>query len=182
MTRDTLLGAQVKCLLSSLSDHGSRHLTEIETDLVQTNVLLAEAIEKLSASFMSIHEAVSAQQESMSLLLSGMPTTPEIAGHLKAKQEEIGRQVNAAVTGLQFQDMTSQLIGRTVKRVNGLRELLNEVGASSMGMQARGGKDEVVAALHEINKKLQEQHMQLESGLRRAVSQTHMESGDIELF
>jgi hypothetical protein len=182
MTRNTLLGAEVKCLLSSLSDHGSRHLIEIETDLVQTNVLLAEAIEKLSASFMSIHEAVSAQQESMNLLLSSTPPPPEIAGQLKAKQEEIGRHVNAAVTGLQFQDMTSQLIGRTVKRVNGLRELLDEVGASGTGMPARGDKEAIVTALHEINKKLQEQHTELENGLRRAVSQTHMESGDIELF
>jgi hypothetical protein len=37
---------------------------------------------------------------------------------------EVSHHVNAAVTGLQFQDMTSQLLERIVRRVIGLREAL----------------------------------------------------------
>ena len=54
MTIKNSLALELKELLSGLSEHGSQHLTEIETDLVQTNVLLSEAIEKLSASFMAV--------------------------------------------------------------------------------------------------------------------------------
>ena len=182
MTSKQLLGSQVKHLLSNLSDHGTRHLTEIETDLAQTSFLLGEAIEKLGASFMAIHEAVSAQQETIGLLLSGTVSTPEIAGRIKARHDEIGRHVNAAVTGLQFQDMTSQLIGRTVKRVTGLREVLGSLGSRSSGMLPESDMEEIIATLNNINKTLEEQSVKLESALWKAVCQTHMESGDIELF
>lgn len=182
MTREKLLGAQVKHLLSNLSDHGTQHLNEIETDLVQTSILLGEAIEKLGASFMAIHAAVNAQQEVIDSLLSGTPPTPEIAQQLKAKQAEIGQHVNAAVTGLQFQDMTGQLIGRTVKRVTGLREVLGGVGSGSVVMDGEANLDVLIEALSGIAKVLEEESVKLESALWKAVCQTHMESGDIELF
>jgi len=152
MTKKNLLGSQVKRLLTSLSDQGNQHLTEVETDLVQTTYLLSEAIEKLGASFMAIHEGISAQKELVDTLLSGAAATPASQERIKALQDEVAQHINTAVTGLQFQDMTSQLIGRTVRRIAGLRDVLGAVGLSS------------------------------ESVLWKAVSQTHMESGDIELF
>jgi hypothetical protein len=181
MTREKLLGSQVKHLLSNLSDHGTQHLTEVETDLVQTSFLLGEAIEKLGASFMAIHEAITAQQEAIDVLLSGVKPTPEIAEKLKAKHTEIGQHVNAAVTGLQFQDMTNQLLGRTVQRVTGLREVLGGIGSGSSGI-SENNAEEIVETLNSINKVLEEQSVKLESALWKAVCQTHMESGDIELF
>jgi len=86
MTREKLLGPQVRHLLSNLSDHGTQHLAEIETDLVQTNILLAEAIQKLGASFMAIHEAVSAQQQAIdAMIVGGAGIRPEAAAQLKAR-------------------------------------------------------------------------------------------------
>lgn len=181
MTREKMLGSQVQHLLSNLSDHGTQHLTEVETDLVQTSFLLGEAIEKLGASFMAIHEAISAQQEAIDRLLSGAKVTPEIAEKLKSKHQEIGQHVNAAVTGLQFQDMTGQLISRTVRRVIGLREVLDGVGSRSTGI-SESNAEEIIATLNTINTVLEEQSAKLESALWKAVCQTHMESGDIELF
>ncbi|MBV8666663.1 MAG: chemotaxis protein [Burkholderiaceae bacterium] len=182
MTKNNLLGSQIERLLSSLSDHGNQHLTEVETDLVQTTYLLSEAIEKLAASFMAIHEGVAAQQAAMELLLAGGSATPELASRLKALQGEVAQHVNAAVTGLQFQDMTSQLIGRTVRRIAGLRDLLCEVGTSGANMLQESEQAPIIALLNEINKALDEQSSKLESVLWKAVNQTHMESGDIELF
>jgi len=182
MTTENLLGSQVKRLLTSLSDHGNQHLTEVETDLVQTTYLLSEAIDKLGASFMAIHDGISAQKELVDLLLDGTAATPESQERIKALQDEVARHVNAAVTGLQFQDMTSQLIGRTVRRIAGLRDVLGAVGASSAGMASECKQEETAAALSEISKALEEQSAKLESVLWKAVSQTHMESGDIELF
>lgn len=181
MTSEKMLGSQVKHLLSNLSDHGTQHLTEVETDLVQTSFLLGEAIEKLGASFMAIHEAITAQQEAIDLLLAGAKPTPEIAERIKAKHSEIDQHVSAAVTGLQFQDMTSQLIGRTVRRVTGLREVLGGIGSGSATISESNG-EEIIATLNDINKVLEEQSVKLESALWKAVCQTHMESGDIELF
>ena len=95
---------------------------------------------------------------------------------------EVTQNVNAAVTGLQFQDMTSQLIGRTVRRIAGLRDVLCTVGSSGAIMIPDSEADELIAVLSDINKTLEEQSAKLESVLWKAVSQTHMESGDIELF
>jgi hypothetical protein len=180
MARKKLLGTQVKRLLSGVSDHGARHLTEIETDLVQTSVLLGEAIEKLGASFMAIHGAVEAQQKAVDSLLVGVNL--DIAEELKARQSQISQHVNAAVTGLQFEDMTNQLIGRTLKRVSGLRDVLGAMESGSAGLSAEGDTEEIIAALITINTALEKRSAQLESALWKAVCQTHMESGDVELF
>lgn len=181
MTKDKQLGSQVKNLLSNLSDHGTQHLTEVETDLMQTSFLLGEAIEKLGASFMSIHEAINAQQASIDALLSGSAPTPELSEQLRARHAEITAHVNAAVTGLQFQDLTNQLLGRTVRRVTGLREVLDGIGSSSSDIPETSA-EEIIKTLTSINAVLEEQSVKLESALWKAVCQTHMESGDIELF
>jgi hypothetical protein len=182
MTTEKQLGSQVQHLLSNLSDHGTQHLKEVETDLVQTSFLLGEAIQKLGASFLAIHEAITAQQEAVELLLSGGKPTPELAEKLKVKHQEIGQHVSAAVTGLQFQDMTSQLIGRTVRRVTGLRDVLGDLASGTAALPAHTNIEEIIETLNGINKVLEEQSVKLESALWKAVCQTHMDSGDIELF
>jgi vacuolar-type H+-ATPase subunit I/STV1 len=182
MTRKKILGSHVKRLLSGVSDHGRRHLTEVETDLIQTNLLLEEAIEKLSRNFMAIHETVTAQQAAINLLLEGGSPSPEQKAELAALSEQVGAYVNAAVTSMQFQDMTSQLIDRTLKRVTGLREFLGTLGAHGAEMVPDSGNEEIVDLLGKVSMALAIQSLELRSVLRKAVSQKHLESGDIELF
>jgi hypothetical protein len=182
MSRKKMLSSQVKRLLSGVSDHGIRHLTEVETDLLQMSLLLLEAIEKLGANFMAIHTAVSEQQETIDLLLAGGKPTTENAAKLVAMPAEIGIHVNAAVTCMQFQDMTSQLLDRTQKRVTGLREFLGTLGSNGAEILAESNNDEIVALLSSINMTLAIQSLELRSALRKAVNQKHLESGDIELF
>lgn len=181
-TSEKVLSTQLRRLLSGLSDHGTLHLTEIETDLVQTTFLLGEAIEKLGTSFMAIHDSVCAQQRLVDELLANTTTSPEFQEKLTGVQGDITRNINAAVTGLQFQDMTSQLVGRTISRVNGLRDVLASLGSGSSGMTPEIGLEELIVLLESLNKLIEEQSMKLDSGLWKAVHQTHMESGDIELF
>lgn len=176
------MGSQLKELLSGLSDHGHRHLSEAEKDLVQTTVLLGEAIEKLGTSFMGIHDAVRRQQSAIDELLARHPESPEVGERLKAMQGEIGAHVNSAVTGLQFQDMTGQLIDRTLRRVSGIRNVLDTLGANGLAGLQGGDAAEISALLASINRSLGEQNSKLQDMLQRSVSQTHMNSGDVELF
>jgi hypothetical protein len=182
MTRQKSLGPQIKNLLSGLAGQGNQHLTEVETDLIQTTFLLNEAIGQLGASFLAIHEGVAAQQQLIELLRSGATLTPEQDERLKAIPLEIGQNVNAAVTGLQFQDITSQLISRTVKRVTGLRDVLTNIGANGSRLMPDSETEDIVSALNSINKILENQSVKLENVLWKAVCQTHMKSGDVELF
>jgi hypothetical protein len=182
MSGKKLLSSQVKNLLSGVSDHGLQHLAEVETDLLQTALLLSEAIEQLGASFLAIHAAVTAQQETIDQLLSGQTPPSDYAAKLTAVRGEIGSHVNAAVTGLQFQDLTSQLIDRTVRRVAGLREFLGTLGSGGAGMLANSDSEQVTQLLSWINEVLATQNGQLKDVLHKAVNQHHMGSGDIELF
>ena len=182
MTINNSLASKVTDLLSGLSDHGSQHLTEVESDLIQTNALLTEAIEKLSASFMAIHAAVIEQKHMVDGLATGMLVSPEATSALKAKSTLIDQHVNAAVTGLQFQDMTNQLIGRTVRRVVGFRDLLEVTGTSSIAIPIDASNEQLHGILTHINETLKTESQDLEKELWKAVCQTHMESGDVELF
>lgn len=182
MANNKILAPQLKDLLSGVSNHGNQHLLEVEVDLIQTTALLGQAIDKLVTSFTAIHEAVNFQQEAVNLLLSGKQPSFEDIERLKNIHLEVGRHVNAAVTSMQFQDMTNQLIGRTVKRVVGLRDALDLLGNTGAQMLPESGGEEIITFLSNINKALVAQSIDLEGALRKVVSQRKMDSGDIELF
>lgn len=182
MTRKKILGSHVKRLLSGVSDHGKRHLTEVETDLLQTNLLLEEAIDKLTRNFMAIHDAVNAQQATIELLLAGGNPSPEQKEKLKAMNEQVSTYVNAAITSMQFQDMTSQLLDRTLRRVTGLRDFLTTLSEHGDDIMPESDGDEIVERLGKVSMALAIQSLELRSMLRKSVEQRHLESGDVELF
>lgn len=179
---DDSMNAQVMRLLSGVSVHGDQHLAEVERDLVQMDVLLDEAIKKLCASFMAIHQAIHLQQETLkSIATAGKPLSDEVA-RFDALNEEIDRHVGAAVTGLQFQDMTSQLIGRMVQHLAGLRDVFGALGTDGTAALPESGSDEMLAMLSHISDRVGSRCSELAGAARSTVNQRHMESGDIELF
>lgn len=182
MSGTTALGSQLKELLSGLSEHGHQHLAEAEKDLAQTTVLLREAITKLGASFLGIHEAVTRQQHAIDELLARHPAPAELADRFRTTQGEIGAHVNSAVTSLQFQDMTSQLIDRTIRRLGGIRDVLGTLDANGLSGLAASDLKDISALIACMNDALTRQEARLDNLLQRSVSQTHMESGDVELF
>ncbi|MDB5775092.1 MAG: chemotaxis protein [Herbaspirillum sp.] len=174
---------EFKRLLLDVASGGSRQLTEVEADLVQTNHLLNEAIEKLGGSFLQLHTVVLAQQKIVAAIVEQQaPATPAQIDQIKQSQQQIDTHVNAAVTGLQFQDMTSQLVERTLRRVVGLREVLGFLSNSSWDMVPECDMDEMYELLQKINRIMEERLVNLENSLWKTVRQTHMSSGDIDLF
>jgi hypothetical protein len=174
---------EFKRLLLDVASGSGLQLSEVETDLVQTNLLLNEAITKLSNSFLDLHKAVAAQQTIVTMIVAQQSAvTPLQIDELKQNQQEIDIQVNSAVTGLQFQDMTSQLIERTLKRVIGLRDVLGFLSSNSWDVAPDTDLQEMHAMLQDINQTMETRLINLENGLWKAVRQTHMSSGDIDLF
>jgi len=174
--------AELRSLLTAVSEHGKQHLLEVEADLMQTTFLLSGAIEKLGASFMAIHEAVTAQQQKIDSLLSAIELPQGATQSVTEYREKIGQEVNAAITGLQFQDMTSQLIARTIKRVNGLSESLTALATHGDGMETEHEHEDIARLLAEMNAHLSTRDDKLKGGLRKSVAQHDMDSGEIELF
>jgi len=93
--------AELRRLLTAVSEHGKQHLLEVEADLMQTMFLLSGAIEKLGASFMAIHEAVTTQQLEINVFLNNADVLHDTRNSIRESREKISAEVNAAVTGLQ---------------------------------------------------------------------------------
>ncbi|MFP5505487.1 MAG: chemotaxis protein [Gammaproteobacteria bacterium] len=167
-------------LLSGVSEHGDRHLVELEQDLVQMNALLDEAINKLVASFMALSQAVERQQAAFDSL-AGSPPSAEDAARLDALRAEIAGHIGAAVTGLQFQDMTSQLVGRMTRHMEGLRAVFGALDVCPVDA-VDGGSEAALAVLNDISDSVMARFAELDGVARSTVNQRHMESGDIELF
>lgn len=175
------INRQVIHLLCGVSAHGDQHLAEVERDLVQMDGLLEEAIKKLCASFMAIHEAVAKQQQALDSMLVDDTPPPEYAARLETIQGEINRHVGTAITGLQFQDMTSQLIGRMVKHLTGLRDVFGELEAGRP-VSADSSYEDLIEKLNQISSRVCARCAEQTENIRSSVSQRHMESGDIDLF
>jgi methyl-accepting chemotaxis protein len=99
----------------------------------------------------------------------------ESASRIDEHAGQVSIGVNAAVTALQFQDLTSQLIGHAQKRItnidNIVLQLANDV---QQHPQLSGGLSEARIWLRE--------HAHKEAQQSHPVKQESMDSGDIELF
>ena len=174
--------AELQSLLDGVSTHGARHLLEAEADLIQTNYLLHGAIEKLATGFMQISAAIKAQHDALEILIEKKSISQSDAGKFTALKEKIDDEMNAVVTGLQFQDLTSQLLTRTVTRLNGLRDVLSELSGDGNSSPNEDDHVAVTELLKKINASLNHRSGVLQAGLRKVVEQKHMDCGDIELF
>lgn len=91
----------------------------------------------------------------------------EIARHIE-------QDVNSAITNLQFQDMTTQLVEHTKKRIAAIEQVIRKAAQVEVtDISGRG------ALLEEIADILAEAG---QNGQKNPVRQESMESGDIELF
>ena len=99
----------------------------------------------------------------------------ESAQRIDEHAARVSVEVNAAVTALQFQDMSSQLIGHAQSRIQGIENLVEKL-SGSIQRNARLG-----SGLTEARTWLRE-HSHQESQRNHPVKQESMSSGDIELF
>lgn len=175
------VNVQLMHLLSGVSEHGDQHLAEVERDLVQMDILLGEAIKKLCASFLAMHQTVIRQQETLDSLMADNVAFAAQAERFSGLRAEIDQQVGAAVTGLQFQDMTSQLIGRMAQHLGGLREVFGELGGQGVTLR-ESGDAALLQSLDRICERVGARCSSATRLPRSAVNQRHMESGEIELF
>mgnify|MGYP000942913434 CR=1 FL=1 len=98
----------------------------------------------------------------------------------------VAEQVGQAVTALQFQDMVSQLIGHSLRRVKALGDVMRQLGelSGTLGnLAGRGDQAAITAALHggtgNVARRLESMVRQT---TRSPVDQKSMSQGDIELF
>ena len=166
-------------LLTDVSAEGIAHLEEVQADLAQTRLLLGEAIARLSSGFGALHAAVSVQRvaaEQLQRQAEGAGGGGDGEEQLRAAAAAIDTHVQAMVTALQFEDMTSQLIAQAGRRIAGLLGILAGVGDGAQGL-ASGD----LTRLDALRTAMAAQSRELDGLLARSVDKRHMESGDITL-
>lgn len=176
---------ELRRLLAAVSENGTQHLIEVESDLMQTMFLLNEAIESLGKNFTAIHQAVSEQQSRLDEWLAQQAVQMldgKKVDEVRDLREVISDEVSAAVTGLQFHDLTSQLLTRSISRVNGLRDLLLALNTHGEVMTADHEHEDIAKLLEEMSEGMKMRSVALDGGLQQSVRQQHMGCGEIELF
>ena len=118
------MNTQIAQGLTRLSAYSEQHLAEVECDLAQLDALQHEAVKKLIASFIAIHQAVDDQQQALAKLLGVGGSLADYATQIQTSQAAVSRYTREAVAGLQFQDMTSQLVGRMASHLSRLRDVI----------------------------------------------------------
>ena len=138
--------------------------------------MLEAAIGKLSTAFLALHDTVARQQ---AVLEQSLQDGCAVVGCSEAQHRlrgEIERQVAAAVTSLQFQDMASQLIGRMAGHLGGVRQIFDTLDTHAAAFAVHE------PALAPLTERLALHGATLAAHAPRQVVQHGLEHGDIELF
>lgn len=140
--------------------------------MLQLDLLLKEAIAKLSGSFIGAHQALTRQQ--------ALPdhANPECVALAKVASAHL----DSALTALQFEDIASQLIASARRQLRGVGRGCSDGTGSSSGTNAHCGTGGVQGAGGTGGADSACCGRQVAHAVNRSVPQQHMESGSIELF
>jgi len=101
------------------------------------------------------------------------------AEELTSLSESISQQVNSAVTSLQFQDMTRQIVDHVNQRLSALEQTLSDIASMPQGEGEDAGAQQ---HLESIKISLEKATDIVRNSQHNPVSQKSMDEGDIELF
>lgn len=169
-------------LLQNIAGNGSIYLSEMESDLLQINLLLMEAINKLGTNVVLIGQDVNHLQGMVKQLINSKGDSQFMMDRINDLNEIIGSNVASVVTAMQFQDMTSQLLDKVLSRVTGLQTMLEELEKLATEVSGAESEGDIQMMVSAIGEEMNELRRSLEGLHAQRVSQKHMESGSIELF
>lgn len=163
-----------------LSLRSSEFSSQIRTrmgDVSRSVEKAEEVINKVSSSDMSF--ALNSRQN-VSVMLSKIheinAAMESVVQQLQSAAQQVGQDVRAAVTSLQFQDMATQLIEHAGKRQDAMQEILS--GIATLDQQLPSQADRV----QRLHSKLTEAKALIERTHHNPVRQASIEVGSMELF
>lgn len=177
-------GKEAQCVLESLTDELSKQLQFAGQDLTQTQQLLTDAIDTLTACFTSIHVHVDSIARDMGQIIADSKAPDEVmtaaVGYISTVSDQLGNDINTAVRVLQFEDIATQLIDHAIHRVSTMNEALSDIklSLSEAPPETTSYIDQLCRQKEQIFQKL----ISLDQYKTNPVSQAHMGAGEIELF
>jgi len=168
--------------MQNIAGNGSIYVSEMESDLLQINLLLNEAINKLGTNVVQVGQNVGYLQSAVKQLADSENQSPVSIGRVQELNEAIGDNVGAIVTAMQFQDMTCQLLDKVLTRIKGLQKMHEEIERLALEVSGAESEGDIQMMVWATGEEMDEQRRELEGLHAKRVSQKHMESGSIELF
>ena len=96
---------------------------------------------------------------------------------------EIGQSVDVALRALQFEDIVSQLVGYTERKLAFAQQLIDETGgALEEALAEAASTEQLLGRLNAARSRLAARLEERESSLHNPVSQTGMSEGEVTLF
>lgn len=142
-----------------------------------------EAIEKLASTDMNFALESKQQVEKVLISMEGLNRQRgDAIGHLAEHAQTMDREVNRAVTALQFQDMVSQLAAHVDLRVDGLIRLMGQFDALATRLQQSLATGDATPLLRAADEMRTEQAALNEKTGARPVRQQEVAHGEIDLF
>lgn len=166
----------------NLSENTNKFSKQIRTLVGNVSASLIEAehyIDKLAANDMTF--VMDSKQHVKSMMTDLTELNETIAknaielNHLNSKVEH---NVGVAVSTLQFQDMSSQLIGHAQMRISAMQEIANEMSKGTDSPNRGEYLDQIAA----YNRLLHEHVVTLDAKKSNPVAQDNFDTGGIELF
>ena len=148
------------------------HIQQVHASLGETNQFMHEVA---SVDINFAHNAKQQVVDTMQRIDVMNQSMAEAAHDIQTHAGNVGEQVNAAVTALQFQDMTNQLVGHAQLRLAALQSILHRF---AQGLAQADGLDDGLTRARDNVRAL----AQTELERRCVVQQERMSSGEIELF
>jgi methyl-accepting chemotaxis protein len=166
----------------NLSEKTNKFSSQIRDLVARVNESLKvaeESINKLAAKDMTFVMDSKHHVESMMVDLGDLNKTIEKnAIELGRISDQVEQNVAVAVSTLQFQDMSSQLIGHAQLRLAALQEVVNQMNDEA----GQIGREEYLAKLAAYNQSLQQHVVSLDEKKSNPVAQSNFNTGEIELF
>ena len=166
----------------NLSENTNKFSKQIRSLVHNVNDALVDAeqsINKLAASDMTfVMDSKQHVQGMMSDLSALNATIAQNAVELKEINAKVEQNVGVAVSTLQFQDMSSQLIAHAQMRIAALQEVASQMSA---GIDSPS-RDMYLQQIAAYRDSLNQHVMGLDAKKTNPVAQDNFDTGDIELF
>ncbi|MDD2913982.1 MAG: methyl-accepting chemotaxis protein [Gallionella sp.] len=165
--------------LSENTNKFSKQIRTLVGNVSQSLISAEHYIDKLAANDMTF--VMDSKQHVKAMMNDLTALNETIAGNaveLSRINSKVEQNVAVAVSTLQFQDMSSQLIGHAQMRMTALQEVAGEMSKGTDSLN----RDEYLNQISAYNNLLHEHVVTLDAKKSNPVAQDNFSTGDIELF
>ncbi len=171
--------------LSERSNKFSEEISSLVSSISGALGSVEQAIQKMATQdSQRVSEASHRMEDLLNQSKAFNRKVEDSAGEISQISEQVGQQVRAAVTSLQFQDMATQVLGHVNGRIEVLESVLTNLGNLPLELQndKQGAEKNLELRLDGFKSGLNQAFSLVEKARHNPVSQTSMAEGDIELF